>query len=242
MFQHIWKQLYILLFIYYGSVLCYTPPPPFCLYYNRRKLNRVLKEFDILDKMRLGFRLVLQPLSLNCGLIIPGPFVLTFNHRFTFSLRLACCWMSHCVGCRRTLVSVAADGCHRNPGLHILPGIPTQWNTLSPTGWIQYLKKGDQGIKVFLLIGFSYLWKINNTIIPLTFCALPPSFWATTAKNQMQQLFSEAWEEALWMVFTLNNTFEYFTFFITSCHLLHNCPPSRGSGLSVCQSALWRGH
>ena len=44
--------------------------------------------------------------------------------------------MSHCVGCWRTLVSVAADGRHGNPGLHILPGIPTQWNTLfSLTSW-----------------------------------------------------------------------------------------------------------
>lgn len=50
-------------------------------------------------------------------------------------LRLGCCWMSHCVGCWRTLVSVAADCCHRNLGLHILPGIPTQWNTLSLTSW-----------------------------------------------------------------------------------------------------------
>ncbi len=78
-----------------------------------------------------------------CVFLIFGPLSLTFNHRFTFSLslplslslRLACCWMSHCVGCWRTLVSVAADGCHSNLGLHILPGIPTQWNTLSLTSW-----------------------------------------------------------------------------------------------------------
>lgn len=56
---------------------------------------------------------------------------------YSLSLRLACCWMSHCVGCRRTLASVAADGCHGNLGLHILPGIPTQWNTRSLTSWMR---------------------------------------------------------------------------------------------------------
>lgn len=39
--------------------------------------------------------------------------------------------VAHCVGCWRTLVIIAADCCRGNPGLHILPGIPTQWNTLS---------------------------------------------------------------------------------------------------------------
>lgn len=62
------------------------------------------------------------------------------------------------------LVSVAADCCHRNLGLHILPGIPTQWNTLSLSWrcscieehtqiWAHTFVKGFPGCRVVFISG-----------------------------------------------------------------------------------------
>lgn len=62
-------------------------------------------------------------------------------------------------------------------------------------------------------------------------------------RHQLQQPASAVLQEALWILFSFTNTFEFLTvfffFFITSCHLLYNSPlPLVGRKPVICAQNL----